>query len=75
MKSAESYRKLIRHESCPEVDGVIYKPGVYKTLMVRMHVEPTKRFGKCRRIPDSTGLYRKHIERCADTTSVATTDE
>ena len=24
------------HESCPEVDGVIYRPGVYKIPMVRM---------------------------------------
>ena len=40
-KSAESDRKGCRiityhYESCPAVDGVAYRPGVYKILMVRM---------------------------------------
>ncbi len=39
MKSAESNRKSVcedRPESCPEVDGTAYRPGVYKIPMVRM---------------------------------------
>ena len=38
VKSAESSRKAICycHESCPEVDGITYRPGVYKMPMVRM---------------------------------------
>ena len=40
MKSAESNRRMAvednMHESCPEVDGVTYRPGVYKIPMVRM---------------------------------------
>lgn len=35
VKSAESDRKEY-HESCPEVGGVTYRPGVYKMPMVRM---------------------------------------
>lgn len=27
---------LTQHESCPEVDGVTYMPGVYKTPKARM---------------------------------------
>ncbi|WP_269719649.1 hypothetical protein [Bacillus cereus] len=40
--------------------------------MVRMHDDTIANFEKCRRISDGTGLYREHIERYADTTSVAT---
>ena len=40
MKSAESNRRMAvkdnMHESCPEVDGVTYRSGVYKIPMVRM---------------------------------------
>lgn len=40
MKSAESHRIAAvgeqRNESCPEVDGVAYMPGVYKMPMVRI---------------------------------------
>ncbi|HFJ9466449.1 hypothetical protein PDN41_20220 [Bacillus cereus] len=43
--------------------------------MVRMHDRPTASSWECGRIPDGTGLYREHIERYADTISVATVDE
>lgn len=40
MKSAESDRNVIQRNATqrkrPAVDGVTYRPGVYKLLMVRM---------------------------------------
>lgn len=37
VKSAETYRNIQKYiESCPEVDGVGHRPGVYKIPMVRM---------------------------------------
>ena len=32
---------LKQYESCPEVDGVTYRPGVYKIPMVRMFLMGT----------------------------------
>lgn len=45
----------LRIESCPEVDGVAYRSGVYKMPMVRMTV-------KVGRNLECTGLKHGHIE-------------
>jgi len=33
---------FLKHESCPEVDGVTYMPEVYKLSMVRMSEKADK---------------------------------
>ena len=67
MKSAESDRKelLDRNqplESCPEVDGVTYRPGFYKIPMVRMYAS-TDENREC------TGLKVGRTEMCGDVNS------
>ncbi len=48
---------FLKHESCPEVDGVTYMPGVYKIPMVRM----TERSDE----PANVRVYRHDcIEMC-----------
>ncbi len=47
------------HESCPEVDGVTYRPGVYKAPMVRM----SERTDEGKKFPcECTGLNEYHAE-------------
>ncbi len=67
MKSAESDRKelLDRNqplESCPEVDGVTYRPGFYKIPMVRMYAS-TDENREC------TGLKVGRTEMCGGVNS------
>jgi len=43
LKSAENRPNRLNAdvESCPEVDGAVYRPGVYKALMARMWLTTT----------------------------------
>ena len=58
MKSAERYRNLCKQdESCPEVDDVSYRSGVYKMYMVRMAGMPDELA--------NVRVYKFDVQKCA----------
>ena len=52
-------RRNATHEIYPEVDGVAYRPGVYKMPMVRMSARTDEEEQSSR---ECTGLNAGHIE-------------